>query len=62
MIEGEHEYEEGDVFYDVEAAADAAADEVLEEDHMLRLLGISTADAYDEYGDPVALDPDEEES
>jgi len=37
-MDGTHEYEPDDVFYAVETAADAAADEVLEQDALLREL------------------------
>lgn len=48
---GPHEYDPDDVFYGVESAADAAADEVLEQDALLREHGIDLAEGYDAVGD-----------
>lgn len=56
---GPHEYDPDDVFYDVEAAADAAADEVLEQDAALRAAGFTdVGGAYDQEGE-LMLDLDE---
>jgi hypothetical protein len=48
----EHEYDPDDVFYGVEAAAEAAAEEVLDEDAALRAAGFDNVGAqHDQYGE-----------